>query len=165
MLKKHNKILILFSVVLFLIIYPYTKDIKIFRAKDTSWDVLNQTKKYKEFDFQKFQLQNMYNFSQEVLNMDGKKIAIKGFLKKQKHGTHTDIILTETVTDVCFMCNHDEHYNMILLKPNSHKSELFNINDDAYIKVEGVFKINKDKNKHSVYQLNNAKLEEFINGN
>ncbi len=165
MLNKHNKILILFSVVLFLIIYPYTKEINIFRAKDTSWDVLNQTKKYKKVDFQNFALLQNYDFSQEVLEMDGKNISIKGFIKKQKHDGHTDIILTETVTDVCFMCNHDEHYNMILLKPISTQSELFNIKDDAYIKVAGVFSINKDKNSHSVYQLNNAKLEEFINGN
>jgi len=164
-LKKHNKILILFSVVLFLVIYPYTKEIKIFRAQDTSWDILNQTKKYKEFNVRNFALLQTYNFSSEVLEMDGKNISIRGFVKKTNHDGHTDIILTETVTDVCFMCNHDEHYNMILLKPGSKKSEIYNIKDDAYIKVEGIFKINKDKNRHSVYQLNNAKLEEFINGN
>ena len=164
MLNKYNKILILFSVVLFLIIYPYTKDIKIFRAKDTSWDILNQTKKYRKINLSKFQLLQTYNFSQEVLDMDGKEIIIKGFIKKERHGGN-DIILTETVTNVCFMCNHDEHYNLILLKPASKQSKLFSIKDDAYIKVRGIFKINKEKHKHSVYQLNNAKLEEFINGN
>ncbi|NPA44743.1 MAG: hypothetical protein GXO49_04345 [Chlorobi bacterium] len=155
----------MFSFVLFLIIYPYTKEINIFRAKDITWDILNQTKKYKKIDIKDFKLFQSYDFSKEVLEMDGKKIAIKGFIKKENHGKHTDIILTETVTDVCFMCNHDEHYNMILLKPASKQSELFNIKDDAYIKVEGVFSINKEKNNNSVYQLNNAKLKELINGN
>lgn len=165
MLNKHNKILILFSIVLFLIIYPYTKEIKMFRAKDVTWDILNQTKKYKEFNLQNFSILNMYNFSQEVLDMDGEVIAIKGFIKKEKHGKHIDIILTETVTDVCFMCNHDEHYNLILLKPNSAESELYNIKDDTYIQVKGIFKINKEKDKHAVYQFNNTNLEGIINGN
>lgn len=150
---------------MFLIIYPYTKEINIFRAEDISWNIINQTKKYKEFDLQRFTLRNTYNFSGEVLAMDGKEIAIKGFIKKQKHGTHTDIILTETVTDVCFMCDHDEHYNLIFLNVDSKDSNLYDIKDDAYIKVEGVFKINNDKKQHYVYQLNNVKLESIINGN
>jgi len=164
-LKKHNKILILFSVVLFLIIYPYTKEINIFRAEDISWNILNQTTKYKEIDLKKFTMLQTYKFSKQVLAMDGKRISIKGFIKTEKHGEHKDIILTETVTDVCFMCNHDEHYNLIFLNIDSTDSELYDIEDDAYIEVEGIFKINKDKKKHYVYQLNNVKLENFINGN
>ena len=165
MKNKYNKILILFSVVLFLIIYPYTKVIKLFRADDVSWDVINQTQKYKKVDFHNFQILPTYNFSTEVLEMDGKMISINGFVKKEKHGNHTDIILTETVTDVCFMCNHDEHYNMILLKPKSEDTKLFGIKDDTYIKVKGIFKINENKGKHIVYQLNNVELEEVLNGN
>jgi len=164
-LKKHNNILILLSVVFFLIIYPYTKEVKIFRAEDASWDILNHTKKYKEFDSRTFALLQSFDFTKEILEMDGKEISIKGFVKKHKHGDHNDIVITETVTDVCFMCNHDEYYNMIMLKPFSKTSKLYNLKDDAYIKVQGIFKVNKGENVHSVYELNNAELEKFINGN
>jgi len=164
-LKKHNNILLLLSIILFIIIYPYTKTVTVFRAEDTSWDVLNQTRKYKQFDARTFTLIQSFDFTKEVLEMDGKTISIKGFLKKHKHGNHTDIIITETVTDVCFMCNHDEHYNMITLNLTSKKSELYHLDDDAYVKVEGIFKLNKNKNAHSVYELNSTELKEVINGN
>ena len=166
MLKNiNNKILAVISFALFLIIYPYTKEIKKFRAEDASWGVLNNTKKYKEFDTRTFTLLQTYKFTDEVLKMDGKNISIKGFVKKHQHGKHIDILITETVTDVCFMCNHDEHYNMIMLNPKLKTSKLYNLKNDAYIEVVGFFKINKNKNAHSVYTLNNAELKEFINGN
>ncbi len=163
MFKNKSRILLLIVIVFFLIIYPYTKEVKVFRAKDANWDVLNHAKKYKEFDPRTFALTQTYEFTEEVLNLDGEKIMIKGFIKKQKHGEHFDILLTETVTDVCFMCNHDEHYNMIMLKPENHNSELYNLEDDLLIKVSGKFRINKEKEAHSVYVLENVELEKIIN--
>lgn len=166
MLKNiNNKTLAIISFALFLIIYPYTKEIKKFRAEDINWDILNNTKKYKEFDTRTFSIQQTYKFSEDVLEMNGKKIIIKGFIKKDKHNKHQDIIITETVTDVCFMCNHDEHYNMIVLNPKKKNSKLYNIKDDSYIEVEGFFMVNTNKNAHSVYSLNSAELKEFLNGN
>ncbi|MCF6366974.1 MAG: hypothetical protein L3J35_12335 [Bacteroidales bacterium] len=158
MFKKRKGILLII-VVFFLIIYPYSKEIKVFRAKDTNWDVLNYTKKYKEFDPRTFALIQTYNFTEEILSLDGKDITIVGFIKKDKHGKHTDILLTETVTDVCFMCDHDEHYNMLLLKPKNKDSNLFTAEDDILIKVKGKFKIDKSKNAHSVYSLEGAELD------
>jgi len=165
MFNKKNKILFLVIVVVFLIIYPYSKEIKVFRAEDTNWEILNQTKKYKEFNPRTFALTQTYDFTEEVLNLNEKSVTITGFIKKDNHGKHTDILLTETVTDVCFMCDHDEHYNMILLKPKNLSSDLFQIEDDSLIKVKGKFKIDKSKNAHSVYNLENAELENIINGN
>jgi len=161
-LKTKNRILLLIVIVFFLIIYPYTKEIKIFRAKDANWDILNHSKKYKEFDPRTFALTQTYEFNDEVLSLDGEQISVKGFIKKHKHGDHSDILLTETVTDVCFMCNHDEHYNMIMLKPEIPNSELNNIEDDTFISVKGIFKLNKEKNAHSVYVLQNVELENIF---
>ncbi len=152
-------------IVFFLIIYPYTKEVKIFRAKDANWDVLNHTKKYKKFDPRIFALTQTYEFPEEVLNLEGEQISIKGFIKKHKHGDHSDLLLTETVTDVCFMCNHDEHYNMIMLKPNNLNSKISSLGDDTFIKVKGKLKINKGKNAHSVYVLENVELETILNEN
>lgn len=160
MFKKKNRILLFITIVFFLIIYPYTKKVKVFRAKDTNWDILNHTKIYKEFDPGTFALTQTYEFSEDILNLAGKEIRIMGFIKKQKHGEHVDILLTETVTDVCFMCNHDEHYNMILLKPENVNSDLYKLKDDILIKVKGRFKINKEKEAHFVYVLENVILQE-----
>ncbi len=165
MLKKKNRILLLIVIVFFLIIYPYTKEVKVFRAKDTHWDILNHAKKYKEFDPRIFALTQTYEFPEEVLSLDGEEIRIKGFIKKHKHGEHIDILLTEIVTDVCFMCNHDEHYNLIMLEPENKNSKLFNLENDVLIKVKGKFKINKVKDAHSVYVLKNVELEKVLNEN
>lgn len=162
---KINKILLTASGLLFLIVFPYTKEVKIFKAKDVNWDIINNSSKYKQFNPAAFSFKQKYKFTEEVLNLDNSNISIKGFLKNHKHGDHNDIILTETHTDVCFMCNHDEHYNMMMLKPDNPNSELYNLEDDVLIKVKGRFKINKEKKAHSVYVLENVKLEKVLNEN
>ena len=84
-------------------------------------------------------------------------------MKNHKHGDHNDIILTETVTDVCFICNHDEQYNMIRINSFNDSSDFHNIEDDTFIKIQGIFKINKSHNNHSVFVMEDVVLKDVIN--
>ncbi|GEM_PF-2505212 len=159
---KNIKIILIFSaVVIFLIIYPYSKEPKIFRINDINWDKLNNSKKYQEFDSRTFGLIQTFEFSEDALKLDGQTIVIKGFLKKHQHGNSKEIFITETVTDVCFMCNHDEDYNMILLKLENNATGFNDLTDDTLIKVSGTFRIDKNKNAHSAFILEKVKLEEI----
>ncbi len=162
MIINKKNILLLSALMLFLIIYPYSKQVTIFRANDVSWDILNHIKKYKKFDYRDFTFIKKYNFPEKVLSLNGKEIIIKGFIKNQKHGSQTDIILTETVTDVCFMCNHDEHYNMILLEFVSENKKRKFIKNDTYVEVRGIFKINKKKEAHYVYVLEKTEILKIL---
>jgi len=162
--NKINQILLLAAVAVFLFIYPWTKELIIFRAKDVNWEILKSAEKVKKFNAETFGFLPQYKLTDEILQLDGQKINIKGFLKKEIHGNHKDFIITETVTDVCFMCNHDEHYNMIQLHPDLTDKKLFDtLRNDVLVKVSGIFEINQKKGAHSVFLLKQAHLENILN--
>ena len=160
---KPLNILLIASFLFILIIYPYTKEIKLFKANDINWDIINQSKSFKEFDRISFSFQQTYEFSDDILNLDNSVISVKGFIKKHKHFDHNDFLLTETVTDVCFMCNHDEQYNMIRLNTFSDSSEFKSLKDDTYITVNGIFKINRTNKNHPVFGMDEVVITEIIN--
>lgn len=148
----------LIAFVVFLFLYPYSKKIKKFKAEDLNWEIINKTNQFKEFDPSRLTFKKTYYFSDEIQKMDQTNISIKGFLKKETHGSHTDLILTETVTEVCFMCNHDESFMFIKLIPVEKDSPLYGILDDAYVEVKGTFRINKENNHLPPLIMEDAKL-------
>ena len=163
MLIKTNRILLITSGLLFIIIFPYTKEIETFKAEDVNWDIISRVKKIKEFDPKVFAFKETYEFTEEINDLDNSHILIKGFIKKHKHSDHIDLILTEKVTDVCFMCNHDEHYNMIQINSLIDSSDFLNIKNDTYIKIQGIFKINKSHKNHPVFTMEDVVLKGIIN--
>ena len=155
---------ILLVVSVFLLIYPWTKEVKVFRAKDLTWKILKSSVKTNQFDVKTFTFYGKYQLNEEINKLNGREIKIKGFFKKEKHGDETDYILTETVTNVCFACDHDEHYNLIQLFPNFDEINIFNnIKDDTMIEVYGNFEINRNKKFHSVFLLKNVFLTKQLN--
>jgi hypothetical protein len=163
-MKYHSvKILLIISFSTFLFLFPYTKIIKKFKAEDVNWDIINTSKQYKEFDPSLFTLKKTYYFSPEIQKLNHSVISIKGFIKNEKHGNHKDLILTESVTDVCFMCDHDKTFRFIKLIPAKPESDLFKIKNDTYVHVEGIFSINKNDKVHAVFMLENASLIQIIN--
>ncbi len=161
---KLNQLLLLVAVAIFLFMYPWTKELKIFRAKDVNWEILKSAEKVKKFNTETFGFSPQYKLTDEILHLDGQKINIKGFFKKEIHGNHTDFIITETVTDVCFMCDHDEHYNMIQLLPEITEKKIFDtLRNDTLIKLTGIFEINRKTGAHSGFLLKEAHLETILN--
>lgn len=160
---KINRLLLIFSALLFLIIFPYTKEIELFKAEDLNWEIISNSREFKQFDPSSFSFMQKYMFTEEVINLDNSNISIKGFIKYHKHGDHNDILLTEKVTDVCFMCDHDEHYNMIKINSFIDSSEFRNIKEDTYIQIQGIFKINTSQKDHPVYRMENVVLKDLIN--
>ena len=150
--------MLLIAFIAFLFLFPYSKKIKKFKAEDVNWEIINKTKHYKEFDPSRLAFKKTYYYSDELQKLDQSTISIKGFLKKEKHGSHTDLLLTETVTDVCFMCNHDEMFMFIELIPEEKVSKLFGITNDAYVQVEGTFHINRENNLLPPFRMEHAKL-------
>ena len=62
------------------------------------------------------------------------------------------------------MCDHDEHYNMIQLFPDSNAAVIFDtLRNDILIKVSGIFEINQKTGAHSVFLLKEAHLENILN--
>lgn len=151
-----NKLLLITAVFFFLIIFPYTKSIERFKADDITWSFLNKSVLYKEFDSKIFAFKETYQLSAELKNLDNKEIIIKGFLKHQKHRDHSDIILTENVSDVCFMCNHDEHAVFISVSGRKEKFSEY-LSDDTYVKLKGIFKI-KTESDHGLFHLSEAEI-------
>jgi len=161
---KINRLLILIAVTAFFFIFPWTKEVKIFRAKDVNWEILKSVKKVEKFDSKSFAFSPQLQFNDEILKLNGQKISIKGFFKKEIQNNHSDFIITETVTDVCFMCDHDEHYNLIKLIPGTNEKQFFNkLKNDTLIQVSGIFKLNQESNAHSIFLLTDARLENFVN--
>jgi hypothetical protein len=156
------KILLLISFVSIAFIYPYSKQIKLYKAEDIRWETINKSKQYKEFDPASFTFKKIVYFSPEIQKLDHTDISIKGFIKKEKQGDQEHLLLTETVTEVCFMCNHDEMYNFIELIPNENESELNKLKKDSYIEVEGVFMIKRNQKEQSHYILDKAELVKII---
>ena len=156
-----NRLLLIVSGLLFLILFPYTKEIDFFKAEDVNWDIINHARKIKIFDPKIFAFKNIYEFSDDILDLDNSQILINGFIKKHKHEGHIDIILTENVTDVCFMCDHDEHYNFIKVYPVGETSEIDQIKDDSYVRLSGLFKINNTNDEHFAFSIVDAKLMNF----
>ncbi len=160
-MKKRNKIQILLflSIVLFLFIYPWTKEVTVFRAEDVNWDILKSVKKTNVFDKQIFAFNKHYELNKKIKNLNGKKIRIKGFLKKESHNGHIDFLITETVTNVCFICDHDEHYNMIQLFPKNNELKVFkNLKNDSLIQTSGIFKISENNTDTSFFSMINVEL-------
>ncbi len=161
-----NYLLTVITVTLGLIIYPWTKEIDKFRADDVTWDILSLTIKTEKFDVSSFSFLPNYKISEEIKKLDGQKIRINGFFKKEGHAGHLDYFLTETVTDVCFMCNHDEHYNFIKLIPETENKQLFDtLKNDKLIKVSGVFEINTKIKAHPIFLLKKVRLDKIIKQN
>ncbi len=161
---KITQLILLIAVTVFFFIYPWTKEVKVFRIKDVNWDILKSAENVKKFDSETFGFLSRYKLNDEILNLNGQKIFIKGFFKKEVHENHFDFIITETVTDVCFMCDHDEHYNMIQLLPAPDEKNLFDtLHNDLLIKVSGVFEINQTAGVHSVFLLKETHLENILN--
>ena len=161
---KINQLLLLITVAFFLFIYPWTKEVKIFRVKDVNWEVLKSAEEITKFNTETFGFLPHYKLTDDILQLDGQKININGFFKKEVHGINKDFVITETLTDVCFMCDHDEHYNMIQLNPDSNTAVIFDtLRNDILIKVSGIFKINQKTGAHSVFLLKEVHLENVLN--
>jgi len=161
---KINRLLILIAVSVFFFIFPWTKEVKIFSAKDVNWEILKSVKKVEKFDSKSFAFSPQFQLNDEILKLNGQKISIKGFFKKEIHHNHSDFIITETVTDVCFMCDHDEHYNLIKLIPETNEKQFFNsLKNDTLIQVSGIFELNQEPNAHSIFLLKDARSENFLN--
>jgi hypothetical protein len=143
-------------------LYPYSKPIKAFKADDIQWEIINQSKSYKEFDPATFTFKKIVYFSDEFQKLDNTHISIKGFIKKETHGDQMNLLFTGTVTEVCFMCNHDEMYSFIELIPNAIESGLYSIKNDTYIEVQGDFRINHNKKQNAFFLLENAVLVKII---
>jgi len=158
-----NRILLIFSGLLFLVLFPYSKEIEIFKTDDINWDIINNAKKFKEFDPRIFAFKETIEYSKDILDLNNSNIVIKGFIKKHKHKDHIDLILTENITDVCFMCDHDELSNHININPV--EADFYKLKDDSYVKLSGIFKINKNNNRHFAFSISEAKLEDVINLN
>ncbi len=159
---KINRLLLLFAAVFFLFIFPWTKNITIFRAENITWDILKSAVKTNKFDSHSFSFVPAYKLNDEIKKLNKKEIIIEGFFKKEAHKTGTEYILTETVTEVCFACDHDTHYNMIQLIPDAEQKILFDtLPNDTLIKVRGIFQINNKKNAQSVFLLKKTHLEKF----
>ncbi len=157
-----NRLLLLFAVVIFLFIFPWTKNITIFRAENITWSILKSAVKTNEFDSHSFSFVPNYQLNDKIKKLNKKEIIIEGFFKKEEHKIGTEYILTETVTEVCFACDHDTHYNMIQLIPDAEQKIFFDIlPNDTLIKVKGIFQINNKKNAQYVFLLKNAHLEKF----
>lgn len=165
----HSKInfkhfFILFLVSVFLLIYPWTKEVKEFRAEDVTWEVLKSAVKTNRFDLKTFSFYGKYQLNDEIQKLDGREIKIKGFFKSEKHGEVLDYFLTETVTNVCFACDHDEHYNYIQFFPNFNETDIFkDLKNDTLIEVFGKFQINQNRNFHSVFLLKNVYFTKQFN--
>jgi len=161
---KLKYIFLLTSVSIFLFIFPWTKEVKVFRAEDITWDILKSANKIKKFNPRTFAFSPQFELNDEILKLNGQKIRIKGFYKKEKHFDETDFILTETVTEVCFACDHDEHYNLIQLIPTIDEIKSFDtLKNDKMIEVSGIFEITEKNNFHSVFLLKNAHLTKIFN--
>jgi len=161
MKNRVNKILLICSSLIFLIIFPYTKKIEVFKVNDVNWDLINTAITYKKFDPKIFSFKNTYEISDKLMELNNKEITISGFIKHIKHKDHNDIILTESITDVCFMCDHDEHYSYINISESSIKTELNDLKNDTFIKLKGIFIIH-ERDDHSLFHLKNAEIVEII---
>ncbi len=155
------KISVFSALIVFMLIYPYSKNVKQFKAQDIQWDLINRSKEINEFNPARFVFEKKWYLSPEVLALDNKLITIKGFIKNEKHGTRSVIIITESVTDVCFMCKHDEMYKFIEIIPDNTENQFKKIKNDTYVQVEGIFKINPD-HKHSIFTLEKVNLLRYL---
>ncbi len=156
---KISKLILLFSVAVFLFIYPWTKEPKHFRAEDVNWEILKSAGRIKKFDFERSAFVDYLRLGDSVRKLNGKKIIIKGFYKKELHEGKMHMLLTETVTDVCFMCSHDEHYEAAELIPEPGEGKFFeSLKDDEFIRVSGIFVL-CEGNDGFIYRIENAKAE------
>jgi hypothetical protein len=153
-----NKLLLIAAVLLFLIIFPYTRHIEKFRANDATWDLLNRSVSYKEFDPKIFSFRETFEISEELKKLNLQTIAIKGFIKKNVHGDHKNIALTENVSDVCFMCDHDNPTVYILITEKV-KGSFDSIADDQLVRLKGIFLIDTYR-RQSLFHLVNAEIYE-----
>lgn len=157
-MHKHLKYIIAVSFLIFAFIYPYTKEVKQFRTNDITWKILNTTGSVNEFDSKRLKFIPVRKIPAEVEQLNGQLITIKGFYKlnnEHKQNLHT---ITETVTEVCFMCQHDEHHNIIVLENIELDKNFKNIKNDSLIKVSGIFKLKKTDKNNLIYHIENTKL-------
>jgi len=160
--SKKIYILLLSVVVVFLFVYPWTKEVHTFRAKDVNWEILKSAVKTKTFDKKTFSFYQKYELNRKIQNLNNKEIRIKGFLKKEKIGKQIDFLLTETVTNVCFGCDHDEHYNLIQLFPQKNEIQIFDtLQNDKMINVSGIFEINQKQYSRFVFLLKKVHFEKY----
>ncbi len=156
--RKHILIFLLASLAMLLILMPYTKDIEQFKATDLTWAMLKKAKTTKVFDFSNFGFEPKTEYHSEIDSLNGKPIVITGFFKNETHDSQSLLLLTENVTNVCAMCNHDEHYAAIVLHPAD--SALFNLPDDALLAISGIFEY--DTTKHLYYHINQAVIDSIL---
>jgi len=159
---KYIFLLVFASICLF--IFPWTKQVKTFRAKDVNWDILKSAVKVKKFNSRTYTFSPIFKLNYKILKLNNKEIRIKGFYKKEKHADETHFILTENLTNVCFACDHDEHYNFIQMFPGNDEIKSFDtLKNDKMIEVTGNFEINRKKSFQSVFLLKNAHLIKIFN--
>jgi len=156
--NKVRNIILILSILIFAIIYPYTKEIEKFRASNITWKILQEKENISEFNANNFAFVKTHKISNKIKKLEGTEIIIDGFFNKGDEHDNNIIYISETVTDVCFMCTHDEHYNAIILNGADTITNFDKINKDTYIKVSGIFKINTEKNSHIIYYLENPTL-------
>jgi len=153
----------IFAVVIFfffLILYPYSKQPAQFRSDDITWKIFHNSNTYKRFDFQNFGFKNVHQINEKIKALDSTQITIKGFIVIEKHGGAKHIILSETVTDACFMCNHDENNPAIQIIPKNKNSKIFRLKQDDYVKIKGTFAINKNNDDLMTFILKNPEIVE-----
>lgn len=162
MSRKTKLIILVILIGAFLFLYPYTKEVKRFNSTDLAWRVLNKPKKTERFDFEHFRFETESDYSREISELSNKYIRITGFIKREKHLGHTHLLLTENVSDVCAFCEHDAHYEAVVLHPSD--SSFKRLPDDAYVKVSGTFMY--DTARHLPYHIFSAVTDSvFITDN
>ncbi len=150
-------ILSIISILIFLFLYPYTKEVPVFKSDDVAWSVFINVKTVKEFNYENFSFSPSVSVNEEVEEMNNKNIEIKGFISIHKHDDKKKILLSEKISGVCFMCNHDENYISIEIVPKNKESEIFNLKPEEYVKVAGKFVINEET-EHFKFSIINAVL-------
>lgn len=158
MSHKTKTVFFIIVIAIVLILYPYSKQPAKFRSDDITWQIFSNSKMHKKFDSHNFEFITINQINDEIKALDKNEISIKGFIVVENHGKHKHIILSETVTDACFMCNHDENNPAILLFPNDDKSEIYNLKQDDFVKIKGTFAINKTNPNLMTFILKNAEI-------
>jgi hypothetical protein len=156
--KKFLYSILAVSAVIFLFIFPYTKKIETFRTEDVTWEILKETETVNEFKINNFNFVQQKKLSNKILELNGNEISIEGFLLKELNKKDTIYLITETQTEVCFMCNHDEHYNSILLENAKNNKEFRKIGNGKLIKIRGIFRIKNNENTKFLYNIENPRL-------
>ncbi len=159
---KTKYILSIGCIVIFIFLYPYTREVPVFKSDDLTWSAFKNIKTVKEFDSESFSFMPVLSVPEKLEALNNKLIKIKGFVLLHKHGDEFKILLSEKLTGVCFMCNHDENYVSIEIIPKNKNSAVYDLKSEDFVNVKGRFIISEEK-KHIKFSITEAELIEKLN--